>query len=412
MARFLLTHKLDEFHQVKGRQWLFAAGVIAAMSMLNGCGNNGEAAGGPGGGMPPMPVTVIEANPQQVPVVIEEVGQIEGSKDVEVRARVSGILTKQRYTEGDKVKEGATLFTIDRAPFEIALAQARASLEQSKANLEKAQREVKRLKPLVEEKAVSQKELDDATTTLQTEQAAVLAGEAQVRDAKLNLSYTTVTAPITGVADRAEYSEGNLVTPGAATSLLTTMHSIDPIWVRFAFSESEARQMRQASGNTTVNLVLADGSTYGETGKLNYTASTVSTMTGMVQMRAVFPNPKSILLPGQFVRVHVTIGHRQAYLVPQAALSQTDQGQMLFTVAADNTVAPRPVETDGWSGTDWVVTKGLKPGDKIIIDNLMKLRPGATVMPHAPGEGPGAKPGGGKAPGAGKPDATKPADKT
>ena len=408
MARALLTTLPGELHQDKGRQWLLAIGTVALLTMLNGCGTNGEAAGGPGGGMPPMPVTVIEAKPQQVPVTIEEVGQTEGSKDVEVHARVSGILTKQRYTEGDTVKEGATLFTIDRAPFEIALAQARAALEQSKANLEKAQREAKRLAPLVTEKAVSQKDLDDANTNLQTAQAAVLAGEAQVRDAQLNLSYTTVTAPITGVTDRAQYSEGTLVTPGAATSLLTTMHIIDPIWVRFAFSQDEAQEMRQTGGNTSVKLILADGSAYAETGKLNYTASTVNTTTGMVPMRASFPNPKSILLPGQFVRVQVTIGKREAYLIPQAALSQTDQGHMLFTVSADNTVAPRPVETDGWSGNDWVVTSGLKPGDKIIIDNLMKLRPGAPVMPHAPGEGPG----GAKGPNPGKPDAAKPANKS
>jgi len=415
MARSPLTTLPGELHQGKGRQWLFAIGSVAVLAMLNGCSKNGEAAGGPGGaggGMPPMPVTVIEAKPQQVPVVIEEVGQTEGSKDVEVHARVSGILTKQRYTEGDTVKQGSTLFTIDRAPFEIALAQARAALEQSKANLEKAQREAKRLTPLVTEKAVSQKDLDDANTNLQTAQAAVLAGEAQVRDAQLNLSYTTVTAPITGVTDRAQYSEGTLVTPGAATSLLTTMHIIDPIWVRFAFSEDEARQMRMDGSKTSVKLILPDGSTYAEAGKLNYTASTVNTTTGMVPMRASFPNPKSTLLPGQFVRVQVTIGEREAYLVPQAALSQTDQGHMLFTVSADNTVAPRPVETDGWSGNDWVVTSGLKPGDKIIIDNLMKLRPGAPVSPHAPGEGPGAAMGGAKGPGGGKPDAAKPANKS
>jgi membrane fusion protein, multidrug efflux system len=407
MARLDLTNPPNKLHQGKNKRWMFTVVVIMIVTSISGCSKNGEAAGPPGGGMPPMPVTVLEATPKQVPTIIEEVGQTEGSKDVEVRARVSGILTKQFYTEGDTVKEGATLFTIDRAPFEIALAQARAALEQSKANLEKAQREAKRLKPLVAQKAVSQKELDDANTNLQMAQAAVLSDKAQVRDAQLNLSYTTVTAPITGVTDRAEYSQGTLVTPGAATSLLTTMHSIDPIWVRFAFSESEARQMRKADSKAKVNLILADGSTYGETGKLNYTASTVSSTTGMVPMRAEFPNPKSILLPGQFVRVQVMLGEHEAYLVPQAALAQTDQGQMLFTVAADNTVAPRPVETNGWSGNDWVVTSGLKPGDKIIVDNLMKLRPGAAVIPHAPGEVPGAAMGGEKASAPVKPDTAK-----
>ncbi|MEJ2650392.1 MAG: biotin/lipoyl-binding protein [Gammaproteobacteria bacterium] len=161
MARAPHTNFHGGPHQRRDRQWLYAAGVIVTMAMLTGCGKNSEAAGGPGGGggMPPMPVTVVEAKPQQVPVLIEEVGQAEGSKDVEVHARVSGILTKQLFTEGDKVEAGATLFTIDPAPFEIALAQARAALEQSKANLKQAQREAKRLKPLVKEKAVSQKDL-------------------------------------------------------------------------------------------------------------------------------------------------------------------------------------------------------------------------------------------------------------
>jgi membrane fusion protein (multidrug efflux system) len=402
MALSLLMNSSGEHNQQQSRRLQLAIVAAAVLSLLSGCGKNGQAAGPPGG-MPPMPVTVIEAKPQQVPVIIESVGQTEGSKDVEVRARVSGILTKQLYKEGDKVKEGSVLFTIDRAPFEIALAQARAALEQAKANLEMAKREAARLKPLVGEKAVSQKEADDANTTLLTAQASLLASEATVRDAELNLSYTDVTAPISGVTDRAQFSQGTLVTPGAASSLLTTMHIIDPIWVRFGFAESEAAQLRKAGGKTEVKLLLADGSTYDMPGKLNYTASTVDPNTGMVQMRAAFPNPHATLLPGQFVRAQVTIGERQAYLVPQAAVSQTDQGKMLFTVAPDNTVAPRPVETDGWSGHDWVVTKGLAPGDKIITDNLMKLRPGAAVMPHAPGEGPGAPAAAGKTPDAGKP---------
>ena len=410
MARFLLGNLPGEPKQDKGQRLMLAAAAIAALALFNGCSKNGQAAGpgGPGGSMPPMPVTVMEVQPQHVPILIEEVGQTEGSKDIEVHARVTGILTKQLYTEGDNVKEGATLFTIDRAPFEIALAQARAALAQAKADLERAQREATRLKPLVGEKAVSQKELDDANTTLQSSQAAVMANEATVRDAELNLSYTDVTAPISGVTGRAQQSVGNLISAGGASSLLTTMNIIDPIWVRFAFSESETRQLRQAGGKTAVKLVLPDGSTYDLSGKLNFTASTVNTSTGMVPFRAEFPNPKSRLLPGQFVRVQVSVGEREAYLVPQAALAQTEQGQMLFTVAPDNTVAPRPVETDGWSGTDWVITKGLAPGDKVIVDNLMKLRPGAPVMPHAPGEGPGAPAAGAKAPESGKPAAAKP----
>jgi len=357
--------------------------------LISGCGKSGQDAGANKGGMPAMPVTVIEARPGQVPLIIEAVGQTEGSKDVEIRARVSGILTEQRYTEGDKVKKGTTLFTIDREPYEIALAQARAALEQDQANLQKAEREAARLKPLVEGKAVSQLELDNANTTLISANAAIMASKARLREAELNLSYTRVDAPITGITDRALFSEGTLVMPGTASSLLTTMHSIDPIWVRFGLSESESAQLRRAEGKTEVRLLLADDSTYARTGTVNFTASTIDANTGMVQMRAAFPNPDSTLLPGQFVRVKVTIGTREAYRIPQAAVSQSDQGKQVFTVTADNTVAPRPVETDGWIEHDWVVTKGLSPGDRIITDNLMKLRPGAAVIPHAAGEAPG-----------------------
>jgi membrane fusion protein (multidrug efflux system) len=373
---------------------MFLAIAPVIIILLTGCGKKGQDASElAAGGMPPMPVTVIEARLQPAPVIIEAVGQTEGSKDVEVRARVSGILTQQRYKEGDKVKKGAPLFTIDRAPFEIALAQARAAHAQDKANLEKAEREAGRLTPLVAEKAISQIELDNATTTLLTARAAVMSSAARMREAKLNLSYTHVSAPITGITDRAQFSEGTLVAPGTASSLLTTMHSIDPIWVRFGLSENETAQLRQTGNNAEVNLLLADGSTYAMPGKLNFTASTINSNTGMVQMRAVFPNPSTTLLPGQFVRVQLTMGERQAYRVPQAAVSQTDQGKLVFTVTPDNTVAPQPVETDGWMGHDWVVTKGLAPGDVIITDNLMKLRPGAAVLPHAPGEAPGAPPG-------------------
>jgi membrane fusion protein (multidrug efflux system) len=220
----------------------------------------------------------------------------------------------------------------------------------------------------------------------------MLASAARVRDAELNLSYTNVTAPITGVTGRAQRSEGSLVTPGGESSLLTTLSITDPIWVRFAFSESEAQQLRQAAGKTNVKLRLPDGSTYAATGKLNFAGSTVDARTGTVPLRAVFANPKLALLPGQFVRAQVTIGEREAFLVPQSALFQSDQGRMVFTVAPDNTVAPRPVETDGWSNHDWVVTKGLAAGDKLIIDNLLKLRPGAPVAPHAPGQEPAAPP--------------------
>jgi membrane fusion protein, multidrug efflux system len=382
------TNSSQRTDRVFDPDWLFLSTLALITALLAGCGKGEQASGGPG--MMAMPVTVLTAQPQHVPIIIETVGQAEGSKEVEVRARVSGILTRQLYKEGETVKAGATLFDIDRAPYEDALAQARAAQAQDRANLEKAQRDAKRLKPLVEERAISQREYDDSTTALKASQAAVLASAAKVRDAELNLSYTKVTAPIAGVTGRAQQSVGSLVTADSASSLLTTLSTTNPIWVRFAFSESEVQQLRQAAGKTSVTLRLPDGSIYPVTGKLNFTASTVDTKTGTVPLRATFANPKLTLMPGQFVRALVQTGDREAFLVPQLAVSQSDQGRMVFTVTANNTVAPRPVETDGWSGHDWVVTKGLAAGDKVIIDNLMKLRPGAPVAPHAPGQEPAA----------------------
>ena len=358
------------------------------MALLSGCGNGGQAAVDPS--TMAMPVTVMTAQPQQVPVMVEAVGQAEGSKQVEVRARVSGILTRQLYKEGDRVKAGAPLFTIDPLSYDIALSQARAALIQEQANLERAQRDAARLKPLVEQRAISQKEYDDATSAQKMSDALVAANLAKVREAQLNLTYTHVTAPISGVTGRAQQSEGSLVTPVGDASLLTTVSVTDPLWVRFSLSESETLQLRKAGGKTVVKLVLPDGSTYDTPGKLNFAASTVDTKIGTVALRAEFPNPKLLLLPGQFVRVQMAIGERAAYLIPQSAVSEGEQGKMLFTVSADNKAVPHVVETDGWSGNNWVVTAGLAPGDKVILDNLMKLRPGALVAPHGPEPAPNA----------------------
>ncbi len=391
---------------------LLRLGALAATVVLSACSQGQSQTPDKGGpGTMAMPVTVVDAQPQSVPIIIEAVGTAEGSKEVEVRARTSGILMRQLYREGETVKAGATLFTLDRAATEIAQSQSRAQLAQDRANLERAQREAARLKPLVSEKAISQKEYDDATSALKTAEAAVLASQARLRDTDLSLSYTSVTAPITGVSGRAQQSIGSLIAANGETSLLTTISVTDPIWVRFSLSDSEALKLRRANGKNEARLLLSDGSTYERPGKINFLASSVDAKTGTVSMRAEFPNPEKLLLPGQFVRVQVTTGTREAFLLPQAAVFQGDQGRVAFTASADNKVAPRPVQTAGWYGKDWVVTCGLKPGDKVIVDNLMKLRPGAPIAPHAPGQGPGAAPGGagmGGAAGDGaKPDPSK-----
>jgi membrane fusion protein (multidrug efflux system) len=330
-----------------------------------------------------MPVTVIEARPTRVATQVEVVGTTEGAREVEVRARVAGILQRQLYREGEVVKAGAPLFQIERAPFEIALDEARAALAQAQAQQEQGKREADRLRPLVEDRAISQREYDQALSTAKTADASLLAARARVREAELNLSYTRVNAPISGVALRAQRSEGTLVAPTTEASLLTTIAQTHPIRVRFALSESEAAQARSATGDA-VHLLLADGRAYARAGKLDYAGSVVDPRLGTVQMRAEFPNPDGVLLPGQFVRVQLTTGASDAFVVPQAAVMSGDQGRFVWIIGAQNQATPKPVQTAQWQGSDWVIRSGLAAGDKVITDNLLKLRPGAPVQVAPP----------------------------
>ena len=347
----------------------------------------------PAGG---LPVTTLQVATRALPITIEAVGRTEGSREVEVRARVSGILQKQFYAEGDTVRAGAPLFQIDRAPFEIALVQARAALSQESARNEQAQREAGRLKGLIEQRAIIQREADDASSTLKLSNASVQAAEAKVREAELNLSYTAVGAPIAGTTGRAQRSEGSLVTAGTDSSLLTTLTQTDPIWVRFALSEPEFAQLRATDAKKAeVRIALPNGAVLPVKGRLNFSGSTVDARLGTVQLRAEFPNPGLDLLPGQFVSARVIAGIQQAIAVPQTAVLQGDQGRFVWTVGADGKAAPRPVEAGGWVGPDWVIKSGLKAGDTVIVDNLLKLRPGTPVQAGAKPEAkPEAKSGG------------------
>ena len=370
---------------------LVAVGLMALLT-LSACGKKGDQAGpggpgGPGPGGPPqaLPVTVLDAQLKSIPITTDSVGQSEGSKEVQVRARVSGILLKQRFTEGDRVKAGAVLYTIDPEPYKIALAQAQAALEQARATSEQAVREQKRLKPLADEQAVSGKDYDDATSTVKTSAGALMARVADVDNAKLNLSYTQVVAPISGLSGRNVNSEGSLVTTGSDSALLTTLTQTDPIWVRFSITESEYAQLRGNNGdNAKVEIVLPDGKIYPQAGKLNFAASTVDRTLGTVQLRAEIPNPTLRILPGQFVKARLYIGTVDGMLVPQAAVLTNDKGKAVMVVGPDNKAQPRPVEAGAWQGDQWVITKGLQPGDKVIVDNLVKVRPGAPVAPHPP----------------------------
>lgn len=380
--------------------WRCFIALALAASLLVACseGPKPAANGGPPGapGQPPMalPVSVITAQLTRIPISLEAVAQAEGVREVEVRARVSGILEKRLYTEGQPVKVGQALFRIERAPYEIALAQAKAQLAEQQARAEQAVREAARLKGLVAERAISQKEFDDATAASAVSKANVKAAEAAVRQAELNLSYTSVTAPVAGMSGRALHSEGALVSPGA-DGLLATIVQLDPIWVRFSIAESDVPKLgvsKLVAGTIRhVEAILPDGSTYPLKGRLNFTASRVDPALATIEMRAEFANPEGLILPGQFLRARLIAGDKDnVFLVPQAAVIQTDQGRMVMLASDKDSVEPRPVTAGEWLGTDWVITAGLKPGERIIVDNLLKLRPGAPVAPHPAGQAPSA----------------------
>jgi membrane fusion protein, multidrug efflux system len=331
-----------------------------------------------------IPVKVIQATPRNVPITFDVVGQTEGAKQVEVRARVAGILEKRLYHEGDSVLAGAPLFQIDRAPFEVALAQANAALAQERAKLAQAKRDEARLRDLAADKAVSQKDYDDALSMMELEDAAVQQATAKVNEAKLNLSYTRVSAPVAGISGRAARSEGTLITTDANGSLLTTINQVDPIWVRFSLAESDLAKVpggklpRGVSPN--VQLSLPDGSQFAGKGRLNFAATEIDTRLGTQQLRAEFDNPGQQLVPGQFVRVRITAGQREnVFLVPQSAVLQTEKGYFVFIVDGEGKAAARTVQTGAWVGSDWTILSGLASGDRVIVDNLLKIRPGAAV---------------------------------
>lgn len=365
--------------------------VVVGMA-LSACGKDQPQGGPPQGGA--MPVSVLEVQPTTIPISAEAVAQTEGAKEVEIRPRVGGILLKRLYQEGEPVKAGQPMFLIDPEPYRIALAQARAQLEQQKARVEQAQREEKRLQGLLSTQSVSQREYDNAVSDNAVARATLLQGEANVREAELNLSYTNVIAPVSGVSGRFQFSEGALV--AANTSLLTTVVQVSPIWVRFSFSDNELAQLggRLTEKNVKqVSLILPDGSEYKEKGKINFAASQIDPTLGTQQLRATFDNGDRKLLPGQFVRARVTTGERDGvFVVPQIAVINAQEGKFVYVVNEKNEATVRPVVTGGWHEQGWIILKGLNTGDKVIVDNIIKIRPGAPVSPH-PQEQPPAQPG-------------------
>jgi membrane fusion protein (multidrug efflux system) len=362
-----------------------AAAAFVLALLAAGCqpgdGNHGR-------GFPPPVVSVTTVEARDVAVTYEYVAQTAGFREVEVRARVSGILLKRNFREGGTVKKGDSLFTIDPEPFRVALARAEADLGIAEARLAQARREAARLRPVFKSKAVSQKELDDAVSAEQIAEAEVQSARARVNEAKLNLEYTRVESPITGIASRAVASEGTLVSgPGV---LLTTVTQTDPMYVIFGIPDRERLAIRRdaeagrlklpENGRFKVTVKLADGGAYPRAGVLSFTDVRVNAQTGTTEARAEVPNPEGMLRAGEFVRVVLEGAIRPAAIVlPQRAVLEGPQGKFAYLVNAESKAEPRPLEVGDWNGTGWIIYSGLRPGDKVIVDGVLKIGPGAPV---------------------------------
>lgn len=349
--------------------------------------------------MPPPEVGVVTVTPSAVAIVNELPGRLEGVRTAEVRARVEGIVLSRNYTEGGEVKAGQVMFRIDPAPYQAQLASAKAALERADANAVSARQKAERYKPLVAVNAVSKQEYDEAVAAAGQANADIASAKAAVTTAQINLGYTTVTAPISGRAGRALVTEGALVGKGEATKL-ALVEQVDPIWVTFTQPAAEVTRLRRAiesgavkgvDGGARVHLYVEDGREYEQTGKLLFSDMTVDPTTGAITLRAQFPNPKRELLSGTFVRVKIEQGvDENAMTVPQRALIRNAQGASVLVVGNDGNVAALPVKAPQAIGDRWIVTEGLKGGEKVIVEGLQKVKVGAPAkaVPFQPAGAP------------------------
>lgn len=339
---------------------------------------------------PPAPeVGVIEAKPQEIPLPLTYAGRIVGLRDVEVRAQVGGILQKREFSDGERVEQGKVLFRIDPRTYQAALDQAKAQLAQAQATLQQASDNYTRVEELMRRQVATEKQLEDARAARAQSQASVQQAEAQIRAAELNLEYTVVKAPVAGTTSLQSPPEGATVV--AQQTLLTTITPHDPAYVSFSVTDEEMRNLialNRALPNPLkiedfqVELRFSDGTTYSQIGHLDVSGRTVDPNTGTIAVRAVFANPGNDLLPGQFVRVGVRgIVLQNAIAVPKRAVSQGPQGPFVYVVAANNTAEVRPIRLGQEIGETWVIREGLNAGDRVIVDGVIRVRPGAPVRP-------------------------------
>jgi membrane fusion protein (multidrug efflux system) len=357
------------------------AASVAAI-LLAGCNAHGDAPAKPS--PPPAEVTVMRAQPRAVTLVEEYVGQSEAVQTVEIRSRVQGLLQRQAFKDGARVRQGDLLFVIDPQQFEAALAVAQANLAQAEAAAANSALNLARVSRLVADNAVSQQDMDSATARDRTDRAAVEAARAAVTQAQLNLGYTRITAPRAGVVSKSLVKPGSLVV--VSQTLLTTLYSADPIYVNFSLGEQRMLELtRRARGSAQADvfrLRLVDGSEYPHPGKLDFVDAVVDPKDDTLRVRIVVPNPDGALRPGQYVQVLVPSARiADAILVPQKAVQELQGLKSVFVVGADNKAAVRQIKASHRLGSDWVLDEGLAAGDVVVVDGLLKVQPGAPVKP-------------------------------
>ncbi|HCY62303.1 MAG TPA: efflux transporter periplasmic adaptor subunit [Oxalobacteraceae bacterium] len=375
--------------------------IVAATVMLSACVDQAGAAKSPAS-PPPAEVAVITVAPQRVALSIDLPGRLEAARIAQVRARVPGIVLQRAFREGSDVKAGEVLFRIDDAPFQASFQSAQAALAKAEANHAQISLKAQRYAALVDSNAISKQEYDDVNAAQKQAAADVATARAALATAGLNLGYATVTAPITGRIGRAQVTEGALVGQNEATPL-ATIQQLDPIYVNLTQSSAEVLQLRHALAagqlkgvgrdEARVNLLMEDGRPYPHTGKLLFSDMAVDESTGAVVLRAVFPNPERLLMPGLFVRARLEQAiNENAIVVPQQAVQRSAEGARVMLVDVSNNVVARPVKADRSQGDAWIVSEGLKAGDRVIVEGLQKAKPGVPVKAVAWAGAPGKAP--------------------
>ena len=369
--------------------------LLASVMMVSACKEEGKTKPQTQEAKLPQ-VPVIELKAEDIPLSFEFSARTQGYKETQVRARVGGILLKRNYVEGSQVEEGSVLFEIDPEPYEVALKQAQAQLAQAKAQLSSAETQWHRTEKLFKEGYASEKTRDEARSNRDSLLASVQLAEAAVDSAQLNLDYTVVKAPISGITSLGAQSEGSLISTTGESSLLTSITQIDPIYVIFSATEGEILSLTNMTERGLIKnpergkdifakLKLGDGSIYNEDGKINFINPTIDEATGTIKLRAVFPNPEGKIRPGQFVRLIMEgLVRLNALVLPQEAVMQGANGSFVYRVNSQGVIEMVSVQTGLTTPNgEWIIDEGLNPGDKVIYAGLLKLRPGMKVSPVA-----------------------------